>query len=108
MELLLVITDKKAPGQVQAIVGLLFILFLILTLVQGVSSTKYQLGPRDEYELHQDTIAKAKAFNFLSTGVFFVIILFPKTWVLPLLYILLGFSWLKSVQENDSGNETTK
>jgi hypothetical protein len=106
--LALAITSKQIPGNIQALEMVLFFAMLLLILRQGAGFNKHKLAPIDEYEAQQEAASKAKAFNFLSTGVFFIIILFPQNWALPLLYILIGYSWILAGRTEDDGKETAK
>lgn len=104
-ELLIVITKWSVPAYVQSIAGIIMALLLILFIVQGTRMAKYRLDPKDEYEVLQDAQAKARAYNFLSLGLFLMIVIvgLPSAeYYVPLIYILLGSSWLIIAKE--SGN----
>lgn len=106
--LFVAITNKTLPAGVGVIEFILFVGLLILVFMQGRGFIKHKLAPIDEYEARQDAISKAKAFNFLSTGIFLIIILFPQDWALSLLLILLGYSWFMVAQGNSNGKEAAK
>jgi hypothetical protein len=76
---------------------------LLLLLSQGVSYTKNRLAPIDEYERASESVAKVKAYNYLSAGIIFIIIFSPNEWVVPLLYVLLGATMVVAARVESHG-----
>lgn len=85
-----------------------FFLLLVVIVIQGRAFLKHKLAPQDEYEVHQDAIVKAKAFNYLSGGLFFIMILIPGVFAMPAVSILLGVTWLTVVYSEKDAKQTAQ
>lgn len=92
-----VLSDNIA-SVINTVLTPLFFLLLVVILMQGRAFLKHKLAPQDEYEVHQDAIVKAKAFNYLSGGLFFIMILIPSVFAMSAVSILLGVAWLMVVR----------
>lgn len=82
------------------------ITLLVVVLLQGKTFLKHNLNPQDEYELHQTAINKAKAFNYLSGGLFFIMFLIPEKFAMSAVCVLLGYTWLMVARGRVDAKET--
>lgn len=92
--LVMTTTNHHLPSGLSLVQNLVSLILLIAILIRGHRYIKYNLKPSDEYEVRVEASQKAKAFNMLSTGLFLSTLLFPENVSIPVLYILLGYSWI--------------
>ena len=98
------ITDAAVPSWLTFFFGALFFAVLLLFISKSRRMSKYNLAPRDEFEIAENYRAKDRAFNFLSTGIFLMFLFLSADGikaqtVMGVLAVLLGQSWLLLVRK---------
>lgn len=107
-ELAFEIANKTVQQPFQIAAGVLLFGALTLFLYDARVRNKYKLAPQDEYEAQQESNARARGFEYLSGGIFIILILFPATLLPALVYVLFGASWIIVAGLNRDGKAATK